>query len=161
MLVKIGTVTKPQGLRGEIRVKVFDFDYFEGIDKVFIDTERKVEKFWTTSKFAVLKLEGIDDREIAEDLRGLDVQAEKRAEKPLKKGEYMIDELVGKAVVSKKGKQLGKLVSVDSFGAADVFTVKKEDGKEFSFPHARKIIVKVDEDIVIDDKILEEIGIDL
>lgn len=161
MLVKIGTVTKPQGLRGEFRVKVFDLDYFEDMDKVFIDTERKVEKILFNPTFIVLKVEGIDDRDKAEDIRGLDVKAEKRAAKPLKKGAYKIDDLIGKEVAGKKGEKYGKLISIDSFGAADVFTVKRENGKEFSFPNARKIIVKVEENIVIDGEILKEIGMDL
>ena len=161
MLVKIGTVTKPQGLRGEFRVNVFDEDYFYDMDKVFIDTERKVEKFSLRPKFAVLKVEGVNTCEEAEELRGLEVKAEKRAARALKKGEYLISDLIDKKVVSKKGKEYGTLVAVDKYGAADVFTVKKPNGKEFTFPHTDKVIVEVNENIVVDEKILAEVGMDL
>jgi len=162
MLIKIGTVTKPQGLRGQFRVKVFEPEYFKELNKVIIETEYEVEKILFNPKFIILKIKGVESIEEAENLRGLDIMAEKSIkEKPLKKGEYKIDELVGKKVVSSKGEFLGELISIDSFGAADVFTVQKSDSKEFAFPNARKIILNVDENIVIDEKILKEIGMDL
>ncbi len=162
MLVKIGAITKPQGLRGEFRVKVFEIDYFDEMDNVEIDAkEYKVEKFSVRPKFAVLKVAGVDTCEAAEELRGLAIMAEKRAARPLKKGEYKKDSLIGKKIISAKGKVFGELISVDSFGAADVFTVKKPNGDEFSFPHARNVVVSVEEDIVVDEKVLKEVSMDL
>lgn len=161
MLIKIGTITKPQGLRGEFRVSVFDEDYFYDMDKVFIDTERRVEKFFLRPKFAVLKVEGINTCEEAEELRGLEVKAEKRASRKLKKGEYLIADLIGKKVVSQKGQEYGTLIAVDKYGAADVFTVQKLNGKEFTFPHTDKVIAEVNENIVVNEKILAEVGMDL
>lgn len=94
---------KPHGLRGEVKVKL----HFAGSDalahaeRVLLrspdgrHTERAVKSVRGTAKSTLLALEGIDDCERAEALRGHRLLVERSQLPPLEPGEYYLADLVG------------------------------------------------------------------
>ena len=62
---------------------------------------------------------------------------------PLDEGEFFIAELIGSELYSRSadGKQtrVGVIKRVDSYGAADVFEVVRDDGKTVSFPYVKAL----------------------
>ena len=78
----IGEVLKPQGIRGEIKIKTYTDDNaaVKNFRRVFIGGEEyKVLSFRTgESGFAFLGLRGVPDRNAAELLRGKEVEAYRR-----------------------------------------------------------------------------------
>lgn len=158
----IGEVLKPQGIRGEIKIKTYTDENtaVKNFRRVFIGGEEyKVLSFRTgESGFAFLGLRGVPDRNAAELLRGKEVEAERDDAPPLDEGTYYIVDLIGCEVSDESGKVYGTLTDVTSL-ASDVYTVS--DGKEeLRFPAVRGVIKSVDtqnKKIVADGKILEEI----
>ena len=155
---KIGVITRPQALKGEIRVNMFDEGAFRGLKAVQIDDALyTVTKVDIRPKFAVLKLEGIDSIDKAETLRSKEILADVKEYK-LKKGEYIESDLIGKQVIGNHNTVYGTLTEINNYGSADIFTVKNGD-QDLSFPFARNVILKVDSNIVVDEEIIRQIGV--
>lgn len=155
----LGYITKPQGVRGEFRLRPVynNFDFKKLTEVEFRGKAYKVEKVALREGFVVMKVEGVDDRNIVETLRNVEVyfDAPERDKNTLFKEDF-----IDCIILSKQRKvEIGKVVQVDAFGAADVFTVKTASG-EFMFPYARDVITEIDIEnkrLVVDELILEEI----
>ena len=141
--IVIGEVLKPQGIRGEVKVKplVDDVSDLKTVKRVFIgDAEYKVLSARADAQAAYLALSGVADRNAAELLRGKEVLAD-RADLP-EEGRYYIVDILGCAVVTENGTRLGEIA--DILPAHTDIYVLKEGGKEFMFPAAEGVILSVD-----------------
>ena len=141
----IGEVLKPQGIRGELKVKPFtdEAEDFHNFSRVFLDnTEYKVISVRTGAGLVFLGLKGVADRNAAELLRGKQIVVP-RAEAPaLEEGRYYVADLLGCAVVTEEGERLGTLTDVRQ-AATDIYTL--HDGtREVMFPVADGVVTAVD-----------------
>ena len=98
-----------------------------------------------------LSCEGILDRNSAEILIGKKIEAQKLDAKSLSKDEYYQMDLIGLDVYLTDGTHIGKLIKIDCFGSADVFTVAGKN--TVRFPFLKKLGLSV-------DNILKKITID-
>ncbi len=161
-LEKVGIITKPQGLKGEFRVapNTLNFSVFKEINDIFIENKKyALQKVSIRSGFVVLKVEGIDDCNGAETLRNKSVFLEFSENVKLDKGEYFISDLIGAQVVV-ENEVVGKVTAIESFGAADVFTITMRDSTVY-FPNARDVVKSFDATtkiVVLDANILSEIA---
>ena len=162
MLIELGYITKPQGIKGEFRLRpnTTDGKFLKGLTSVVINgNEHAVKNVTLREGFVIFGVEGITDRNQVELLRNVKVYYEGE-EETLEEGEYFIADLIGITVISKnRNMPLGKLTAIDKYGAADVYTVKSENS-EFMFPFARDVITKIDLEnkvIYVDEIILNEI----
>ncbi len=159
-VVQIGKITKPQGVRGEFRLRPFADDYsnYVEITKVTIGvTEYTVNHISLRNGFVVVKVNGINDRNVVETLVGATVSAD-MPEEQLDEGEYFIKDVIGCSVVDESGNNLGRVTAINNYGAADVYTVKGDTG-EFMFPKARDVITSIDVDakvVTVNSVILSE-----
>ena len=74
--VNLGTITKPQALKGAFRVKsnILDKKIFKKLSEVYINNEcHKTESVVIRDAFLILKVEGIDTCEQAENLRNVSI----------------------------------------------------------------------------------------
>ncbi len=152
----VGSVLKPQGIRGEIKVKYFT-DAPEDIKKfgrLFIDgTEYKILSFRTDNEAVYLGLSGVADRNAAEALRGKEVLADRNDAPMPEPGTYYIVDLLGCKVVTESGKEIGVLKKIVP-AATDVYTVAQGE-KEILFPALVDVFIKISPEeklIVIDEK---------
>lgn len=143
--IVIGEVLKPQGIRGEVKVKplVDDVSDLKTVKRVFIgDAEYKVLSARADAQAAYLALSGVADRNAAELLRGKEVLADRADLPALEEGRYYIVDILGCAVVTENGTRLGEIA--DILPAHTDIYVLKEGGKEFMFPAAEGVILSVD-----------------
>ena len=143
--VVIGEILKPQGIRGEIKVKVLldDAEDMRAFRKVLIGgREYKVLSCRTDASAAYLSLSGVADRDAAELLRGKEVEALRADAPALEEGRYYIVDIVGCAVVTEKGERLGEIADVLP-AHTDIFVMKQGD-KEYMFPAAEGVILGAD-----------------
>ncbi len=141
----VGEVLKPQGIRGELKIKPFTDtpEDFRAIKRVLLDgAEYKVLSVRTAGGAVYLGLRGIADRNGAELLRGKQVVIPREEAPEPPEGSYYIADLLGAQVVSETGESLGTLVNIRS-AATDVYTLER-DGKEIMFPAASGVILEVD-----------------
>lgn len=129
----IGEVLKPQGVRGEIKIKPYidDFADIRNFKTLFIaGKEYKVLACRTDPSAAYLALSGIADRDAAELLRGKEVEA-LRSEAPAPaEGRYYIVDVIGCRVYTAEGKDLGEIADVTS-AHTDIYELRAGDAGIF------------------------------
>lgn len=159
----VATILKPQGIRGEVKVKVL-CDRAEdllGLKHAYIDgTEYGVLGVRGQGEFAYLSLRGVFDRNAAELLRGKDVEADRSELPALPDGTYYIADLTGCAVVTASGESIGEVISVTP-ARTDIYTLLTPKG-EVSFAAADGVIESVDVEsklITVNKKRFKEVSV--
>lgn len=141
----IGEITKPHGVKGEIKVFPLtdDIQRFKKLKRVFIDgQEVKVVYATAGSDRAILKLEGCDSVEDAEKLRKKLLVVPREEAVRLEEGSYFIEDLKDCIVFDEEGTELGQVAEVIQTGANDVYWIKKP--KELLIPAIRDVVVSID-----------------
>ena len=124
----IAEVLKPQGIRGELKIKTFT-DYPEDV-KVFKtlyieDVAYKILSFRVgTDGFAYVGLRGIPDRNTAELFRGKKVEGDREDAPALEEGQYYIVDIIGLSCETEEGEILGTVKDVSNL-SSDVYTIEK------------------------------------
>ena len=90
-----------------------------------------------------LRLAGIEDREAAAELRGRLLAIAESELEPLPEGQYYRFQLIGLAVVSTDGEELGQVTEVLSTGANDVYVVSGHRG-ELLLPATDEVVREID-----------------
>ena len=161
--LNVGEVLKPQGIRGELKVKPFtdDAEVFRDFTRVFVDeTPYKVLSVRTGGGLVFLGLKGVPDRNAAELLRGKQLYVAREDAPVPEEGRYYIADLLGCNLVTETGETLGRLKGVRQ-AATDIYTVEM-DGKEVMFPAADGVITAVDVQsgtITVDKKRFFEVAV--
>lgn len=151
----VGRVLRPHGVRGEVRVEIVT-GYPErlGQHAAFYlahpnspEAVRRyaVERLRLHRDVALLKLEGCDTRNAADDLRGMLVQIPIEDAVPLEEGEYYLYQVVGVQVETEDGEQLGQVIEVLDTGANDVYVVQGPRG-EVLLPAIKDVVLELDLD---------------
>ncbi len=145
----IGQITKPHGVRGEVRVMPHTDDpqRFTWLETVFVgDTNGEpiaVEHARLHKTMVLLKLAGVDGRDAADALRGKLLFVSEMDAIPLAEDEYFLFELEGMEVVAENGRILGTLIEVMETKANNVFIVRGDNG-EVLLPDTEEVIQEID-----------------
>ncbi|MEI6101599.1 MAG: ribosome maturation factor RimM [Eubacteriales bacterium] len=163
--LELGKILKPQGIRGEVKVDAYtdDIGRFDYLEHVFLSQAGEMRKVVVEAKrtdhaFAYLKLQGIEDRNMAETLRGQYLYIDRKNAAKLPEGRHYIDDMIGLEVVDTNGEILGLLAEVIQTGAADVFRLSGKRG--CMFPSTPQVVLKIDIDagsILVDAVRLQEV----
>jgi 16S rRNA processing protein RimM len=151
--VIVGQVRRPHGIRGEVRVEILT-DYPERIvehDHLYLaypQTPDDVEPYPLEAirphkGVLLIKLAGVDDRDAAEELRGMLVQVPLDQAVPLEEGEYYHFQLIDMDVETETGEWLGRVADVLATGAHDVYVVRGPRG-EVLLPAVEDVILDLD-----------------
>ena len=146
--VTVGEILKAQGIAGEVKVRPLTAtpERFKKLKTLYIDERPfRVLGLRIDREFVYIKLQGVDDRNASEALRGKFLTIDRVNAVDLDDDEYFIADLLGCEVVTETGEVLGKIfdISQDS-GSVDVISARSNDGKEFRFPFLNRIVEKVD-----------------
>ena len=101
------------------------------------------------SKSILLSLEGIRNRDQAEELVGSELFIEKAALEVLEEGTYYWTDILGLSVYSLAGDYIGEVSSIVQTGSNDVYVVKRMDGtieKEVLIPALVSVVREIDLD---------------
>lgn len=145
--IEVGIITKPHGIKGDIKVKDLTFGnfIFKAGEEVLVDaTWLKITKVSKLGADYVLGLEGLN-LELANKLKNKSIFA--RREKVKNNGGYFVADLINKPLYSDDGTQLGLIDDIQNFGTADVVYVKGK--KPFLFSNIGGIIISADENKVV------------
>jgi 16S rRNA processing protein RimM len=147
----IGYVTKPHGIRGEVKVEPVtpDPDRFNQLDKVHLrlkDSTRtySIKKVRVSDRFVYIKFAGVNSRNDAELLRNAEVLIEEKDLIQPAQDEFFIHDLIGCQVVSEDKEHIGVLEDVVQVTSNDVYVVKKGDGTELLIPATKEVVKQVD-----------------
>ncbi len=162
--VLIGKVGSPSGLKGEVRITLYQHDSTnlkEG--KVLLlkhakdNISAEVERVRYQKDRPVVKLKGVDDRNAAEAIRGLEVYIEADSLEPLPEGEHYVRNIIGCRVIdiSEEGRQadengegrvVGVLRDVIQNTAQSILEVETPEGKTVLIPAVDEFMRGIDEE---------------
>lgn len=147
--IVIGQITKPHGVRGEVRVKPHTDDpaRFGWLEQVYVGEQSPqlmaVEKARVHQGMVLLKLTAVNDRMAAEALRGEWLMVPEDEALPLEEGEYYLFQLEGLMVFTTEGDLLGTLTSIIETGANNVFVVQGDNGERL-LPDIPDVVQEID-----------------
>jgi 16S rRNA processing protein RimM len=129
--VTLGKVGAVYGIKGWLKIHSFTDDH-EAILDYFpwsLKLGNKIQSVDITdwrkhNNGLVVKVAGIDDRDVAQKLVGSEIFVSEEALSDLPEGEFYWRDLIGMAVVTDKGYDLGQVSDIMETGANDVLVVK-------------------------------------
>lgn len=148
--ILVGKIVAPQGIRGEVRVQSFaenprDFQKFSVQSAKFNDGDFVFVRVVPNSNVVIAKIRGVDNRNVAETMRGTELFITRDALPQLENGEYYQADLIGFDVVRNEQK-IGAVVCFQNYGAGDIIELDNGDMVSFVGANvdmdARKIYVR-------------------
>ena len=154
--VPVAEVARPHGVRGELRLKVYNRDsdlllrrprvkllLEDGGERdATIDTAREV------NKAILLRLVGVDDRDAADALRGVRIAVARDEFPPLDEGEFYACDVEGARVLLPSGEEIGRVAGLSAYPTCDVLLVDRTGegraGKRLEVPLVDAYVASVD-----------------
>ena len=157
--VPFGTVVKPHGIRGELKVFCESYEpaLLKKLTKLRIAsrnpaTIHTVARFKFAGGLVILTLEGISDRDTAETLRNAELEALSAELPQLEDDEYWLYELRGAVAQDTTGKTIGEVIRVVTNSMQLLIELKTANGIELvPFVDAFVLEFKRDSNILVLD----------
>lgn len=144
----IGQITRPQGIKGEIKVYPLtqNINRFLQLKEIYLGEEkqtRAVRGCRLAGNNVLMFIDGILTRNDAESVRGLLISVDKEDAISLEDGEYFVSDIIGCKIYSDDGIYIGIVTDIINNGAADVYQVDS-NGKNIMFPFIKRLNAQVD-----------------
>lgn len=152
----IGQITKPHGVRGELRIDVTTDvpERYHQLEKVLIaknerqtPQEMEVESVRFHQDKVLIKFTGYNYRDQIEGFRKWLVLIPTEEAIPLEDGEFFYYQLIGMEVVTDEGEPVGIVKEIIQTGANDVFVLASPDKGEILIPDTEEVVTSVDRDL--------------
>ncbi len=146
----VGAFSGSYGVNGEVRLKSFCADPEAIADYSPLTTEDGKRSYAITITRSikgalVAKVEGITNKEMADDLKGLRLFARRDQLPALPDDEFYHADLIGLTVLDTGGTVLGRVHAVQNHGAGDLLEVSPEGGgNTILLPFTRAVVPTVD-----------------
>lgn len=148
--IVVAQVLKPQGIRGELKLKSLtdDPDRFTDLKYVFVmENGQYLKRMFSLVRiqddFVYANLEGCFDRNAAEVLRNQYLYVDRKNAVQLPENRWFIVDLIGCSVYDEKGEIIGKLTDVIKTGANDVYVIEG-DSIQWMLPVVEDALIDVD-----------------
>lgn len=137
----IGIITRPHGVRGEVKVRLNNPEseaLFE-VSQVVVEPTKgearqcDIEQCRGGAKALILALAGVQSIEDAEALRGAKIWVSRTQVAPLAPGEYYLVDLVGCGAFL-QGEKIAEVVQVRPDPSVDTLVLRMNDGSEAEVP---------------------------
>ena len=151
----IGRITAPHGIQGEVRVLPLTDqpERFDSLSDCFLtapdERTRKPVRILgvrPNPPFLLVRIQGCDDRNAAELLRGWYLSVDRAHAIQLPEGSHFICDILGCEVVDSVHGSLGRLSDVLQNLGHDVYVVSNPGQPDLLFPAMKQIIHRVDMD---------------
>jgi 16S rRNA processing protein RimM len=147
--VCIGVVTGPQGVNGAVRIKSFtarpeDVAAYGPLADETGRREFALRVIGAAKGVMIARLTGINDRNHAEELRGLRLYLPRAALPQPEAEEYYHADLIGLVADLPDGRTLGRVRAVHDFGAGDTLEIERAGGAPVMVPFTRAVVPVVD-----------------
>lgn len=143
-------IVATHGIRGEVRCQYFcdSAEFLCEFEELFLDKKGEkpvlITRAYPHKNVVIMKIDGIDTVEDAQKLIGKTLYMN-RDDVELDEGVYFIQDIIGLVVKDiESGEVYGKISEVYQNGATDVYSIKKENGRELMFPYIDEVVKKID-----------------
>ena len=164
----LGEIVRPQGIRGEVKVRHYTDDpaRFAELDAVLTKQGDAYSPLYITGcrvqkDDVFLTIQGVADRNAAETLRGTQLYIDRANARPLSEDEVFIADIVGATAYDTQGCEIGTLKEVLTPGGVDVFVFSTPRGN-LMVPALKTVLLTLDADngkIVLDESRLSEVAL--
>ena len=147
--IKLGKITAPVGVRGEVRVYAYtdELTRFSAIKELWVEnTPAKIENVRYQKNMVVLKLDICPDRNEAEHLRNKELYLDRDKLWDVPEDTYFVRDILGSSCIDESGRDLGVLADIIQNPAQDIYVVKDSVGAEHLVPAVKEFIKEVDTD---------------
>lgn len=141
--ILIAEITTAHGIKGFVKVRSYAEDE-NLLEEPLADESGKVFSLRLKNAIKgdwIAQIEGVNDRNAAETLRGTKLYINRAALPETDDGEYYIEDLKGLRVLDESGKEIGTLTGVENFGAGDLLDIKPMSGQSFYLPFTKDVQV--------------------
>ena len=150
-LVPVGRITKPHGLKGEVKFAPFlaDDEILACLNQIYLETPKGSPTQWQVESVRgfgsklILRLKGCNTVDDAKVLGGQTLSVSREKLPDLPEGEFYRFDILGLNVFDEEGRSYGKVTDVIVTGSNDVYQVS--DGtNEILLPMIDEVIKKID-----------------
>ena len=132
-LIAVGRVAGAFGVRGEVRITSFTEDplalaRFRELKRQDGSPGLTILSARDAKGSIICRCAGIETKDQADALRGLRLFIPREALPPADEDEFYLADLIGLAVVTPEGEALGRVKSVQDFGAGDILEITPAEG---------------------------------
>ena len=147
-LIQVGRVAGAFGVRGEVRITSFTAEPLALLDYKALKREDGSPGLTLTfgrvaKGGVVVRAKEVETRDQAEALRGLKLYIDRAALPAPDEDEFYVTDLIGLAVQTAEGEALGRVKSVQDFGAGDLIEVQPDAGASWWLPFTREAVPQV------------------
>lgn len=156
-MIILGEISRPHGVRGEVKLRSFTEDPCAIAAYGVLTTERgervTLKNVRAAQDHVIARIEGVTDREGAERLKGRKLQVARDVLPELDdEDEAYAADLEGLKVVDEAGAEIGEVVAVPNYGAGDLLEIALP-GKKMTLllPFSDDVVVEITDEAVIID----------
>jgi 16S rRNA processing protein RimM len=155
-LILVGRVAGAFGVKGELKVTTYTEDPAALLSYARLSDEKGAPRLSLTagrrSKGGLIaRAAEVETREAAEALRGLELYLPRDALPATEEDEFYLADLIGVDAVTPEGARLGRVKSVQNFGAGDLLEIEPPEGPTWWLAFTRETVpqVKLDEGLIV------------
>lgn len=160
-LIAIGKIVKPQGIKGEVKIKPYtDIPaVFENNTIFLLGKSYDVERYSFRQGFYYVKFKQVLDRNMAEKLRNFEVCIEREILKKLNDDELLIDDIIGMVLFDTEGELVGQIMDVEDYGNGYILIIE-ENKRLVQVPYVEGVFNQTKEKLIVNRKKYEEVRFD-
>jgi len=153
--ILIGKITTVFGIKGEVKIVVYSQDPTQIETYSVNDAQDNEYKITISNKnktvigtsngdpIVIAKIEGVNDRNASEKLRGLELYANREDFADTNEDEFYYVDLIGLEVIDMNSKKIGKVIAVYEHGAGGIIEIKFANQTIENFPFKNAIFPEV------------------
>lgn len=149
-LFRVGVITEPHGIKGEVKVypTTDDPSRLKRVKEIILDTGKEKIILHPTSvkffkQFLIFGFEEFTSRNDVEGLRKKELFVTRKNAVKLHKDEYYISDLIGLKAIEEDGSEVGTLTDIIETGANDVYEITRSDDTKLLLPAIKQCILEV------------------
>ena len=147
--VCLGRIVGAHGVRGIVRVQSHaanpdDLTAYGPLSDASGDRRFALSLTGRVKGLLLARIDGVDDRNAAEALRGIDLHIARAALPPTEGEEYYHVDLLGLRAESPEGDALGRVSAIHDHGAGPIVEIQPPDGPSALVPFTREHVPTVD-----------------
>lgn len=146
----MGRIGAAHGIRGEVRIQSFTEDPMALVSYGPLSTNKpgltvRILAARTTTNVLVARIEGVNDRNAAEKLNGVELYVDRALlPDPDSEDDFYHADLLGLRAQLTDGTSLGEVTAVPNFGAGDILEVRDtRSGDTFLFPFTKAVVPEI------------------
>ncbi|MDA0701644.1 MAG: ribosome maturation factor RimM [Proteobacteria bacterium] len=149
-LVCVGAFAGAHGVRGGVKLRSFteDPEAIAAYGPLFDESGARrfeIRLEGRSGGLLLARLNGVEDRNAAEALKGLRLYVPREALPPPEGDEFYIVDLIGLAVEGKDGEVFGKVLAIHDFGAGELLEIGTAEGRSEMIPFTAEAVPEVDQ----------------